>query len=497
MGEISTYQDLVEAIDRDGVEATVRANRKPPLHTRILRELYDLYLDQPHYLAFLAHYPLIPSDLAERIAQEADSEWTDIAIGLAQNPRSSQPTLNRYCGHPSTAVRLALAANPNLTPKECQALASDEHPFVRAKLATNPALPNPLQFTLADDTDPCVRSAVAIRKNLDLDVAIHLSNDADLSVRAAAIHNWAQDPELLHLWAESDERQNQVLLMQRTQALEPALWETLRLSPHNSVRQHALERSNLEGPQMLWLAESDDTEDRIFLAEQVDLPSSIQRILAQDSSIKVRRRLASNTCIDASIALHIAASDDLSACKALAKNPAIQDDCIAQLCTHTDDTVALFVAYRDDLSEQHRDLLLNHRLSPTVAEHLAYQGIGYKQLGNDAAENLARAEAPSLRAFAAQSSALEPGTLKLLSQDPCTPVRLSVASNPAASEQLIRSLQNDSDREIVFAAEETMARRLRHAQTRETDTEEAPDDDHNEAEEPRPFLRKITNFFTE
>ena len=47
MGQINSYQDLVQAIDEHGIEATVKAYRKPPLHTRILRELYDLYLDQP------------------------------------------------------------------------------------------------------------------------------------------------------------------------------------------------------------------------------------------------------------------------------------------------------------------------------------------------------------------------------------------------------------------------------------------------------------------
>ena len=66
MGQISTYQELIEAIDRDGVAQTVRANRKPPLHTRILRELYELYPDRPEYVVFLAEYPLIPSDLAEQ-----------------------------------------------------------------------------------------------------------------------------------------------------------------------------------------------------------------------------------------------------------------------------------------------------------------------------------------------------------------------------------------------------------------------------------------------
>ena len=88
MGQIDTCDDLIEQIEALGIEGTVKAYRKPPLHTRILRDLYELYIDVPKYVEFLAHYPLIPSDLAERIAQETDPEHTGIAHGLAGNPRS-------------------------------------------------------------------------------------------------------------------------------------------------------------------------------------------------------------------------------------------------------------------------------------------------------------------------------------------------------------------------------------------------------------------------
>ncbi len=494
MGQINTYQDLVDAIDAHGIEETVKAYRKPPLHTRILRELYDLYLDQPKYVEFLAHYPLIPSDLAERIAEEADEAQVEIACGLASNPRSSQQTLNRLTTHPDTSVRLALAANPNLTPKECQALVVDDNPYIRATLAGNPALPVQQQFILSADENPGVRIALSTRKTLDLDIAVHLSHDNDPMVRAAIINMWSQDPELLHLWAERDDAQQQQLLFRRNKPLEPALLDTLRLSPHSDTRQQALERAGLSGPHMLWLAESDDTEDRIFLAEQSDLPAGIQRILAQDSSPKVRRRLAANAGIDAGIALHIAASDDLPACRALAKNPAIQDECIARLCTHADDNIALLVAYRDDLNDDHRDLLFNHRLSPGAAEHLAYQGIGYKRLCTDTAETLARAEAPSLRAFAAHSANLADETFKRLSQDPADQVRHAVANNPATPEQYLQALTTDSNRDILFAAEDNLIRRLRtQEKASEAIDESTPYDD--EPEQGRDLLKKIITFF--
>ena len=68
MVQINTSDDLVAQIDELGVAGTVKAHRKPPLPTRILRDLYELYHDQDTYLEFLAHYPLIPSDLADLIA---------------------------------------------------------------------------------------------------------------------------------------------------------------------------------------------------------------------------------------------------------------------------------------------------------------------------------------------------------------------------------------------------------------------------------------------
>ena len=41
MGQIETCDDLIEQIEALGIEETVKAYRKPPLHTRILRDLYS------------------------------------------------------------------------------------------------------------------------------------------------------------------------------------------------------------------------------------------------------------------------------------------------------------------------------------------------------------------------------------------------------------------------------------------------------------------------
>jgi hypothetical protein len=496
---IETCEDLVAQIDDIGVAATVKAHRKPPLLTRILRDLYDLYHDQDRYLSFLAHYPLIPSDLADQMANTLDSSKTEIAVGLAGNPRCPQQALHRLTKNPDVAVRHALATNPNLTPKEFQHMVGDQNPFVRAALAQNTSLPNPLQFVLADDPASGVRIALSQRKNLDIDVAVHLAASGDSLVRAATILDCNLDDELLQLWADQDHVAQQLLLLKRKKALPQSPHESLRYSPHGIITRNALKDSALSGPGMLYLAQSEDTRDRIFLSEQRDLPASIQRMLAQDASAKVRCRLAANASIQEPIALHIAASNDLGACRALGKNPATSDTALRELCLHPDDDIALLVAYRDDLAAEHYDLLINHRETIIVAQHIAYQGIEYNNFSEEVAEQLARHAAPTIRRFAAQSARLSEPRCSQLAQDPSPAVRQQLALNPSLSEQQLRALLEDTDRTVVFAAEANFAERIRRSRAPEP-TEispiEAPELRDNQPRKGALF-NKIVDFFTE
>lgn len=495
---INTCEDLVVQIDEMGVTETVKAHRKPPLMSRILRDLYDLYHDQDTYLTFLAHYPLIPSDMADQIASQLDPEKTEIAIGLAGNPRCPQQALNRLTGHDSVAVRYALAANPNLTPKEFQIMVKDTNTYVRAALAENSSLPNPLQFILANDASTAVRIALAKRKNLDIDVAVHLANDSDTMVSAAIILNWEEDDELLQLWADRDHARQQQLLLKRSQPLPHSVIRSLGFSTHAYTCRTAWAQAELDGPAQLSLAQSDDTRDRLFLAEQTDLPASIQRILAQDTSPKVRRRLAANPCINESIARHIASSSDLGACRVLAKNPALSDVVISELCQHPEDEIALLIAYREDLKPEHYDSLINQRSSHVVAEHLAYQEIDFKHFAHSSAEALANSQAPTLRAFVAGSDQLDDTQRRALLTDPSSRVRLALTQNPNLTDQQLQALTADPDRKVVFAAEESLAQRIR-ARNQSVNTPATPTPTQSNEKAPRrgALFNKIANFFTE
>ena len=499
MVQINTSDDLVAQIDALGVADTVKAHRKPPLPTRILRDLYELYHDQDTYLEFLTNYPLIPSDLADLIASELDPSKTAIATGLAGNPRCPQQALNRLVNHQEVTVRHALANNPNLTPKEFQIMVVDDNPFVRAAIAQNTSLPVHLQFLLADDASSAVRIALAGRKTLDLDIAVHLAQSDDTAVRAAVIIHCGLDDELLQLWADGDNLRQQLLLLRHKSALPNNTQTALHFSPHSFVCRSALAEQALSGPEMLFFAESDDTRDRIFLAEQSDLPASIQRILAQDASPKVRRRLAANGSLHESIALHIAESSDLGSCRALAKNPSISDEVIAYLCGHPEDEIALLIAYRDDLNDTHRDLLINQRDSLTVAEHCAYLEVDYTAISEPVVEQLAQSDAPTLRTFSAYSPHVSGRVRTRLVTDPSEQVRLAVASNPTLDDTQLKQLCADSNREVVFAAEDTYTARLRErSPTKDTDTSECATETAHKGSKRKPALfNKIVNFFGE
>ena len=490
--EIQSANDLIEHIEEHGADATLKANRKKPLPSRALRDLYSYCGDEHEKVLFLATYPLIPSDLAEDISAEKSQLWEDVAIALASNPRSPQQSLNRLCSHASTAVRLTLAANPNLSPKEFQILADDADPFVRATAAENPSLPNFLQFVLAADPEVSVKAALAARPNLDPDVAHHLSRDPSILVKTAVICHAAVEDEQGQLWADLDDLPTQLLLLKTKHADTRSILQSLRFSPHHAARVEALKKQPLKPYEMLWLAESDYVEDRLFLATQDQLPTAIQRILAQDSSDKVRRHLAANPSLDPAIALHIAASVDTQACSALAKNPSVSAALVAELCLHPNPDVATLVAYREDLEERHWDLLINHRTDTRVAQHIAFQGIEYSEINERNAARFAQSKNPSLRAFAALSIHLSPESLATLSMDPCDKVREAAASNPRIPEGPLRELCYDLKRDIAEIAEKTLGRRLR---SNEAPMTAAPDYTRAASESRAKILDKIITFF--
>ncbi len=496
--DILSINDLLDALEEHGPEKVIKATRKKPISSFALRSLYSEYADNDEYLLFLAQYPLLPSELAQSIAADLKPKQVAIATALASNPRTPAQSLGLLAAHKNASVRIAVASNPNVSPKECQTLAQDETAFVRAAIAQNPNLPTYLQFILATDDEPAVKIALAERDNLDGDVAHHLSRDDSALVKAAVLQNKNLDPELFQMWADSDDEILQSLIQRRADKFPASVRNSLRYSPHPTVRFPALGSSPISLSEMLWLAESDTIEDRAYLAQKPNLPAAIQRILAQDTSAKVRRYLAASASIQQDIAERVATSHDLQACIALAKNPNASPELLNELCLHSDPQVATLIAYRDDLNDHHWDLLINQRTDNTVAEHIAFQAIDYPNIEAAVAERFAASPNPSLRAFAAAALDLSPAALATLSHDICEKVRESVASNPNVPEPQLRELCYDENQDIANAAEKTIAQRLQAANTPQT-TQNFPRTETatRQSGTRKTILKNILSFFKE
>jgi len=69
-----------------------------------------------------------------------------------------------------------------------------------------------------------------------------------------------------------------------------------------------------------------------------------------------------------------------------------------------------------------------------------------------------------VRAFAARSARLDDKTRSRLVQDPSPHVRLQLAHNPSLNERQLYILAGDTNRKVIFAAEENSAQRLRQEQ---------------------------------
>lgn len=498
--DILSIDALLDALEAHGAEKVIKATRKKPISSFALRTLYSEYSDKEKHLLFLAQYPLLPSELALTISEELKESQVAIATALAANPRTPQQALTTLAKHPHASVRIAVARNPNASPKECQILSRDESAFARAAIAENPALPTFLQFILAEDNEPSVKIALASRENLDTDVAHQLSRDPSALVKAALVGNKNLEPEQFQMWADMDDEVLQNLILREAKRFPASVRNSLRFSTHPSVRFAALDRSPLSLPEMLWLAESDYADDRVYLAQKPELPSAIQRILAQDTSEKVRRYLASSGNLQQEIAERIATSHDLQACLSLAKNPQTSPEIIGELCLHPDPQVATFVAYREDLSDSHWDLLINHREDTAVAEHIAFQAIDYPNIESAAAERFAASPNPSLRAFAAAAMNLAPATLVALSQDICDKVRESAVQNPNLPEPQLRALCYDENMEIANLAEKSIAMRIQDSNTsqqRINEPRQATVPSNISQDSRKKMLTKIITFFKE
>jgi hypothetical protein len=476
-------EELLEAIRKDGPRKVVQQYRHNLLPSRVL---IDLYSEHPEHdvLLFLALYPTVPSQVLEDLAEACTVP--EIQAAAATNPRCTHLLLIRMAREGGAPVRAALAANKLLNPKITAELMSDSNLFVRIALAGNGSINDAYRTALAHDPEPGVRTALAGTAKLSDEVVHSLSADHSAVVRANLYGYGKVSPEMLLSWAESDDVEAQRLLLTRNKP-KPEIVKALRLSPDGVVQEAIKDLYEPTKADLLARAESDDEFQRLETAKLETLPAEIQHVLANDAVAEVRVALAGNPGIDEDVALRIAASNDTPACEALARNPNLPEAGKVELCHHESDSVRLSMAYRDDLTDELLDILVNQNEDLNLIGHLALRGIVFSGTKPELLDQLLAQKRPSLHAFAAGAAQLTHAQVRKLMRDNAPSVRLALCDNPILTRMAMEELSKDWNPAVTEKALQRMETMPEEEPAEETHLDNN-DEDHG-------LVSKIVNFF--
>ncbi len=476
--------ELLEAIRKDGPRKVVQQYRHNLLPSRVLIELYG---DNPEkdVLLFLALYPTVPSQVLEDLT-EAYPE-PEILAAAAVNPRCTHLLLVRMASRGGSQVRAALAANKQQNTKITATLLNDPNLLVRAALAGNSAIGTNFKYALALDPEPCVRAALGSTGKLPDELVHALSADESAVVRANLFGFGKVDEGMLLGWARSDDPEAQRLLLSRAK-LKDNIIQALCLSPDAEVQESAGAQHTPSASEWLAKAESELVSQRIEAARFEGLPVEIQHVLANDPNAEVRIALAANPTIDEEVALWFAASNDRGSCESLAGNPALTNTVKIELCHHEQEEVRLCMAYRDDLTDEQLNILVNKRESMNVIGHLALRGIRFAGTKPDLIDRLLAHKRPSLHAFAAAAEQLTDTHVRKLLRDDSAQVRLALCDNPVLTRAAIEELSRDWNETVAQTAE----KRLETMHGNEDEQEDGPE---NSPEGERGLVSRIVDFF--
>lgn len=430
--DLPTTTDALRVLIRDhGPDAVSRSFRKPPISSQVLRALSEENPTEAAWI-FLAMYALSPSSLLEEIGAHSADYPSCVLVPLAQNPRTPPGTLTQLRHHSHDEVKAAAATNPNLPARDLEELLGEPNPTVWRAIAANPGLKFRMQAMLAARGDASVRLELCQNKALHPDLLVALTGDPSPLVRYTLVASTSADDEMLQFWADSDREEIQLALMSRNK-LPEAVWQSLLMSPHASVRRAVCEKHPLDAVDMLFLSRSEDRDDRLFLAEHKDVAAGLQHSLVQDAEAEVRVTLARNASIWPEVAEFMITGEDTPACLALMQNPAMPETLFLELGWLNQPSVTAALASYDKTPEEVLQYLANEQLSAVALAHMAINQRPAPWLRAELADHLAQHALPSLRALAATSLQLSESARTRLRSDPAPRVQTLAYEFPPSS----------------------------------------------------------------
>lgn len=441
------------ALDAEGVGKVIRAHKKRPLSSDLLRECFDRAQNPDggwsgtqgrEIREFIASYPLSPSDLLERMLDECASESATLAL-LAAHPRTSPGNLARLLESPQPEVRAAAAQNPQISPRQLGELAADASETVALAAAAHGQLKSRHMAALAMSRHPGVRAALARHPKLDAQIALALTADPSPMVRFTLAAAGQLDAGLMQAIADSDNLELQLGLLERKELPDTAL-HSLLLSTHGEVRRKVAAECELDLPYLVLLVEQGDAADHAFLAARTDLPAPLFETLASIGSPDTLHRLAQNPALPEPLAERFLQLDE-SLHLTLLDNPTHRARAIDALLGAEDESSQALLAYLDDVPANLLGELVNERLAAGLMAHLAVAEKPIPKLRADLAYALSQHPVPALRRLALRGFPFPAGTLARLAADPCA----EVASTAKAQLAKQRGRTDPDDGGSVFS----------------------------------------------
>lgn len=456
--DFADYEDFRLQLRKSGIPGMIKAWRKTPLPSRILREALDLHSNDDEILRFLAEYPMTPADLVEQLCEKQLSSET--ARAVCQHPRASLTVFNFAKDHPDQTVRAAVCANKNLPSRILQVLAEDPQPGVRAAVANSPLLKAPQQARLASDPDSAVRNALAANPRLETEVALVLAVDPSPLVRATTALLAPVNAEILREWAASGDFSIEDALLGRDDlAAEDGAW--LIFSSNSSTPIQAAQRWPNHPMVRTRMALSTIPLDRNWLATSKDLSRSLQVFLAQDPNDEIKQSLASYPQLAPEARQLLLQANTLEVLERLSLNSSVP---IPELeSSEHYPALQIHLLYREDLPESLLQNWIQQNPSEKLIDHLAWLRADLPWLDANTANHLCVSKRPLRRRLSATSHQLPTEAVERLCRDECAEVRETLAQNPGISEIILDELSFDSDESVARTAKKFLQDRRKKA----------------------------------
>jgi pentose-5-phosphate-3-epimerase len=327
------------------------------------------------------------------------------SLSLASSKKATAESLAKLAQDKDEKVREAVASNKNTPAEVLLLLAKDKSSEVRQEVALNPSTPIDVLKKLAKDKDDSVRKYLTWREELSADIQKVLAKDENIWVRAALAENKKVTKEILGI---------------------------LSKDPDSTVRERALKNDNVgedavenfENPFSVKLAVAGNQSTPKEILEIFSTNAESAFVDGKSTSLMIG--VAGNSAISEAIAGRLVKSKDKEVLKALASNPSLPKECLAELI---ESSLKKLKSGKSDWSDREFDLgLASNPKSPA-----SYLAALLKHSDTWIVSNVAANPNLSLEKLAK------------LAKSEHQNIRKGVASNPKAPWALLQSLLTDED----------------------------------------------------